>query len=116
MRGSFNQGDQRFGQTAGTQCMCNALYSVGYSIIKKVCYWSTWDTDYVLTVGNSLYSSLGFRSQLLSVDDLPDSICIENIVISITKINLETGLMTGSPGDSFYRTTTTLMRIVQVLE
>ena len=116
MRGSFNQGDQRFGQTAGTQCMCNALYSVGYSIIKKVCYWSTWDTDYVLTAGNSLYSSLGLRSQSLSVDDLPDSICIKNIVISIIKTNLETGLMTGSLGDSFYRTTATLMQIVQVME
>ena len=31
--GSFHQGDQRFGQTASTQCMCNALYSVGCSII-----------------------------------------------------------------------------------
>ena len=96
--------------------MCNALYSVGYSIIKKVCYWSTWDTNYVLTAGNSLYSSLGLRSQSLSVDDLPDSICIKNIVISIIKTNLETGLMTGSLGDSFYRTTATLMQIVQVME
>ena len=65
IRGSFHQGDQSFGQTPGTQCMCNALYSVGYSIIKKVRYWSTWDMDYILTAGNSLYSSLGFRSQLL---------------------------------------------------
>ena len=94
MRGSFNQGDQRFGQTAGTQCMCNALYSVGYSIIKKVHYWSTWDMGYILTAGNSLYSSLRFRSQLLSVDELPHSIRIDNIVISYIKTNLETGLIT----------------------
>ena len=32
IRGSFYQGHQRFGQTPGTQCMCNALYSVGYSV------------------------------------------------------------------------------------
>ena len=64
IRDSFNQGDQRFGQTSGTQCMCIALYSVGYSIIKKVCYWSTWDMDYILTAGNSLHSSLAFRLQL----------------------------------------------------
>ena len=98
IRRSFHQGDQRFEQTAGTQCMCNALYSVGYSIIKKVHYWSTWDMGYMLTAGNSLYSSLGFTSQLLSVDELPDSICIENMVISIIKTNLETGLMTRSLG------------------
>ena len=101
IRGSFYQGDQRFGKTASTQCMCNALYSVGYSIIKKVRYWSTWDMDYILTAGNSLYSSLGFRSQLLSVDEPPDSICIENIVTSIIKTNLEIGLMTRSLGGQF---------------
>ena len=98
IRGSFHQGHQRFGQTAGTQCMCNVLYSVGYSIIKKVRYWNSWDMDYILTAGNNLYSSLGFRSKLLSIDELPDCICIENIVISIVKTNLETGLMTGSLG------------------
>ena len=38
IRGSFHQEYQRFGQTAGTQCMWNALYSVSYSIIKKVRY------------------------------------------------------------------------------
>ena len=57
--------------------------------------------DCILTAGNSLYSSLGFRLQLLSVDELPDSICIENIVISIIKTNLETGLMTRSLGGQF---------------
>ena len=98
IRGSFHQRDQRFGQTAGTQCMYNTLYSVGYSIIKKVRYWSTLDMDYILTAENSPYSSLGFTSQLLSVDELPDSICIENIVISIINTNLETGLMTRSLG------------------
>ena len=106
IRDSFHREDQRFGQTASTQCMCNALHSVGYSIIKKVCYWSTWDMDYILTARNSLYSSLGFRSQLLNVDELSDSICIESIMISIIKTNLETGLMTGSlGGDSFYNST-----------
>ena len=33
-------------------------------------------------------------SQLLSVDELPSSIPIENILITITKTNLETSLMT----------------------
>ena len=72
--------------TAGTQCMCNALYLVGCSIIKKVRHWTTWDMDYILIAGNSRYS----RSHLLSVDELPGSIPIENILISITKTNLET--------------------------
>ena len=59
IRGSFHQGDQRFGQTAGTQCMRNTLYSVGYSIIKKVCHWITWNMAYILIAGNSLCGTLG---------------------------------------------------------
>ena len=84
-RGSFHQVHQRFWQTAGTQCMCNALYSVGHSIIKKVRHWTTWDMDYIFIAGNSLYSTLGFRSQLFSVNELPGSISIENILVRITK-------------------------------
>ena len=101
IRGSFQQGDQRFGQTAGTQCIYNALYSVSYSIIKNVCHLTTLDMDYILITGNILYSTLGFRSQLLSVDELLGSIPIEKILISITKTNLETGLMTRSQREPF---------------
>ena len=56
---------------------------------------------YILTAGNRLYSSLGFRSQLLSVDELPDLIRIKNIVISYIKTNPETGLITWSLGGQF---------------
>ena len=54
--------------------------------------------DYILTAENSLHSSLRLWSQLSSVDELPDSICI---VISIIKTNLETGLMAGRLGGQF---------------
>ena len=81
--------------------MCNALYSVGYSIIKNVRHKSTFDMDYIIIAGNSLYSSLGFWSKLLSVDKLPSLIPMENILISITKTNLETGLMMRSQREQF---------------
>ena len=96
IRAILHQEDQKSAQTVGTQCMYNALYSVGYLIIKKVRHFTTWDMHYILIVGNILYSALGFRSQLLSVDKFPSSVPIENIMISITKTNLETGLMTRS--------------------
>ena len=63
IRGSFHKGDQRFGKTAGTKCMCNALYSVGYSIIKKVRYWSTWDMDYIICLILIAEISMGFHHQ-----------------------------------------------------
>ena len=62
-RGSFHKGDQRFGQTAGTKCMCNALYSVGYSTIKKVRYWSTWDMDYTICLILIAEISMDFHHQ-----------------------------------------------------
>ena len=86
VRGSFHEGHQRFGQTSGTQCMCNALYSVGYSIIKKVCQWTTLDMDCIFIAGNSLHSTLGFRSQLFSVSEHTGS----------RLLKLEAGLMTRS--------------------
>ena len=70
IKGFLHQRKQRFGQTLGTQCMCNALYLVAYLTIRKVRHFTTWDMDYILIAGNSLYSTLGPRSQLLSDDKL----------------------------------------------
>ena len=41
----------------------------------------TWDID---------YGSLGFRTQLLTVDKLPISICVESMPVTIAKTNLVT--------------------------
>ena len=35
VKASFHQGDPKFGDSAGSQCMCNALWSICYSA-KKV--------------------------------------------------------------------------------
>ena len=46
--------------------MWNASFSVGYSIIKKVHHWTTWDMNYTLiTARNSLYSTLGHNCWVL---------------------------------------------------
>ena len=38
VKGSYHQGDSRFGNTAGSQCMCNAFWAICYSKIKSVCF------------------------------------------------------------------------------
>ena len=50
VQGSFPQGDPKFGQTAGIQCVCNSLFSLWlcWSPIKRVTVWTTYDLDYVL--------------------------------------------------------------------
>ena len=39
---SFHQAHMKFGNSAGTQCSCNALFAICFSIIKKVSIWKSW--------------------------------------------------------------------------
>ena len=92
VRGSFHQGDLRFSDMAGKQCMCNALFSICYSAFKKVKFWRTWDLNYILTAGDDLYRNIA-TSDFLNVDELPQCLTFEGEVINIQKIKLEGGIM-----------------------
>ena len=71
--GSYHQGNSRFGDTAGSQCLCNALYAIGYSV-KRVGLWSKSDLDHILTFGNQLRQTINVDN-FLSTDHLPESMC-----------------------------------------
>ena len=85
IEGGFHQGDKRFGNTAGSQCMCNALWSICYSQLKCVRYWKEWDINRILELGNDLYVTLGYTDQHLSLSDLPPSINSNSKVIDIQR-------------------------------
>ena len=34
--GNFHQGNLKFGNTAGVQCACNALFAICFSVVKKI--------------------------------------------------------------------------------
>ena len=94
--GSFHQGNSRFGTSAGSQCLCNALYAIGYSVYKRVGLWSKSDLDDILTFGNQLRQTINVDN-FLSTDHLPESICVNSTDLQITKLgnyhgNLCTGL------------------------
>jgi len=38
-QGSFHQGDERFGESAGKQCTCCSLYSIAFSRVKNPGNW-----------------------------------------------------------------------------
>ena len=41
VQGSYNQGNvSLFGETAGRQCACNAMFSMCWSFIKKISCWT----------------------------------------------------------------------------
>ena len=61
VQGSFNQGNVAlFGEIAGRQCACNALFSVCWSVVREISFWKTIDLDFILVEGDKLYKSLNF--------------------------------------------------------
>ena len=78
IRGSYHQNNPKYGRTAGTQCMCNSLVAACYSTIKKVHYWTTWDLDTILDIGNETYSGWGYIDEYLSFENLPSVLSIGN--------------------------------------
>ena len=58
VQGSFNQGNAMFGETAGIQCACMALFAISYSTLKEVNRWDQFDLDIILINGDALYKTL----------------------------------------------------------
>ena len=84
--GSFHQGDSRFGTTAGSQCLCNALYAIGYSVYKRVGLWNKSDLDNILTIGDQLRKVIN-KNNFLSTIDLPETVCVNGTDLQITKLD-----------------------------
>ena len=70
IQGSLNQGNVAlFGETAGRQWACNALFSICWSVVPKISFWKAIDLDFILVQGDKLYKSLNFQGYL-NVDQL----------------------------------------------
>ena len=80
--GSFHQGHSKFGDTAGIQCACIALYAICFSLVKKVSIWKSFDLDYILEKGNETFKLVGIPRALF-MNELPHNISIENNNIDI---------------------------------
>ena len=49
VQGRFNQGNvSLFGESAGCQCACNALFSICWLLIRKISSWAHRDLDHIL--------------------------------------------------------------------
>ena len=60
--GSFHQGHAKFGDTAGTQCACNALFAICFSVVKRTTLWKSWDLDYILEQGDELFKKVNIST------------------------------------------------------
>lgn len=81
--GSFNQGDPRFGETAGVQCMCNSLSAICWSTIKKISIWKGFDLDSILEYGNTNFKKLGLNRPI-EFQELPSVLEIAGFNVDIT--------------------------------
>ena len=88
--GSYHQGDARFGETAGIQCACNALFALCWSLVRRVSIWQTADLDHILAFGDLNYKRLGTRN-ILTVDDLPGIVEGDGCSFGVELLSLENG-------------------------
>ena len=72
-----------FGNTAGMQCACNALFAICWGRIKSASYWKPCDLDYILIKGDELFKKINLM-RYLGPEDLPDNLNVENAVVNIT--------------------------------
>ena len=57
VKGDFNQGDSRFGDTAGSQCSINSLVAICFSTFKKISIWNHVHLNFVLENGDNIYKN-----------------------------------------------------------
>ena len=97
--GSNNQGDLKYGETAGKQCMCNALYAIGWALIRRIGNWKKDDLDHILDSGDAVYKSLGTQN-FLSFEEIPNSLELEGVSYRIDKLGFSSDYMFKSSSDS----------------
>ena len=101
VQGSFNQGNVAlFGETAGRQCACNALFSICWSVVREISFWKTINLDFILVEDDKLYKCLNFQDYL-SIDQLPRQVQMfrHTVNLEILEENLHDGVAVF--GDSF---------------
>ena len=73
VQGSFHQGNEKFGETAGLQCTCCSLFSIAFTLVKSPGYWDTKDLDFIIENGDKTYKSLNVLRYLM-IPELPQQI------------------------------------------
>ena len=86
--------------TTGRQCVCNALFSICWSVVRDVCFWKLVDLGYILAEGDKLYKLLAFQGYL-NAEELPCQVKIfeRTVNLEILEENLHDSV--AFYGDSF---------------
>ncbi|XP_073731800.1 uncharacterized protein [Misgurnus anguillicaudatus] len=106
LKGSFHQGDERFGYNRNRQCGVNSLTAVMMSKLKNVLTWTTDDLNTVLVKGDEIYTCMRLQGKIndstgsgyVSIAELPK---MHTLYSTKFKINYNESY-SGRIGDSIY--------------
>ena len=92
IQGTLHQGNAKFGESAGKQCACIALYSACFSTLKNVSRWTPNNLDSLVEQGDSLFKKLG-KNRFLEPTDLPEHVRISDIIVNAEKVFFEQNIL-----------------------
>ncbi len=99
IRGSFHQGDERFGSNRYKQCTTNSVTAIMTHVSKSILTWTTEDIDYILVCGDRLYTFMKQQDMIsdangsgyIFVHELPREVVFRNKKCSLEYFNTYTG-------------------------
>ena len=95
IQGSFHQGNEKFGETAGKQCTCCSLFSVAFGLVKSPGHWVSNDLDFIVENGDTIYKTLDKETYLM-VSELPKEISFLETNIEVEYLEEKIGLINGN--------------------
>ena len=111
----FSQGDSnRFGPSAGKQCVAMSITAIVYSQIENVNSWNSSSLNNILLQGNILYVCISnsINKPLLLLTDVPELISAEDIIYSLQYSESFTGeLCMTSSNEPFFSLEDTFSKI-----
>lgn len=96
--GSFHQGDNRFGDNSGKQCIPNAVSFLCRSVNQNLDLFTEVLLDQILINGDSLYSMIRehISEPYLLADDIPREITLNGVSFNLKIHESRNGLIEGS--------------------
>ncbi|CAC5369384.1 unnamed protein product [Mytilus coruscus] len=85
MQGSFHQGDDRFRNNSGKQCVANSLTAIAYSKLSLIDNWNMTFLDKILIEGNDMYTWIHGNNEELLVTELPEMVEITDMLVKCNR-------------------------------
>ena len=104
VRGTFHQGNRRFAESMGKQCVPNSIMAIIYTNILPLNQWKTEHLDSILIAGDTLYKYIDIQHDYLLISDIPNHIEAFGIQYQIEKTMEIFGVLSSNTSESIGQT------------